>query len=275
MVGNTKSLIFIVEDINRILLGRMTCILPLQSVIGDRRVPNGVHYENKNIYHLPHFIRRWKYGVDFWNLVLTVSYRRATVVCGLCGRLAIFKKFEEMLEESFESVNCVPDTNYIEYFHDAGIMGQTFVTFANKPTAESKFLYIYDLLKTHDRLPSILLNLHQKSNSKSRKLRDIGNVHFQNKLYSDALLEYNFSVMNAVVGSEDYALALANRSAAFYHLEKYDASICDIHLALATKYPKEKAYKLYEREVKCLGKLGRISQAKFKFKVSTLLYMIL
>lgn len=178
-----------------------------------------------------------------------------------------------MLNES--AVNGILDTTYKEYFQNAGIMDETFVAFTNKPTAESKFLYIYDLLKTHDRLPTYLLNLHQKSDLNARKFREIGNELFRNQVYGDAALNYNFGVMNAVVGSEDYALALANRSAAFYYLEKYESCICDIRLALATAYPKEKSYKLYEREVKCLGILGKISQAKLRFEVSTLLYIIL
>lgn len=174
----------------------------------------------------------------------------------------------EKLEQCSDVAN-IPDSEkyFTDFFHDAGIMAETFVAFANKPTAESKFLYIYDLFKTRDLLPTNLTSRRHKNNKNACTIRNKGTRFFENRLYAKALLEYNLSVMNASVGSVDYALALANRSAALYHLEEYDACITDIHLALATKYPNEKYYKLYEREVKCLGKLGRITQAKFKFKV--------
>jgi len=81
--------------------------------------------------------------------------------------------------------------------------------------------------------------------------------------------------MTADLGSQEYALALANRSAALYYLEEYDACITNIHYALAANYPKELVYKLYDREIKCLVKMRKISLAKLKFEASTYIKYIL
>lgn len=159
------------------------------------------------------------------------------------------------------------DLFFTESFQQKEIMSEVYMTFANKPTAESKFLYTYDILLKENKLPTKCLLINEKNNKKASKIRAQANIQFQNKNYVSALCEYNKSVMIAKINSQDYALALANRSAALYYLEEYDACICDIHHALATKYPSELAYKLYEREVKCLERMGKILEAKLKFKV--------
>lgn len=161
---------------------------------------------------------------------------------------------------------------YTQCFQDNNILGEVYVTFAKKPTEEDKFLYTYKMLKEYNKLPTITLKKPTdiKNNKISQKIRSLANVKFQNKKYVDSLWEYNASVRTAKNNSRDYALALANRSAALYHLEEYDDCINDIHRALASKYPNELAYKLYEREIKCLVKIKNISHATAKFKASTL-----
>lgn len=161
---------------------------------------------------------------------------------------------------------------YTQCFQDNEMLGEVYVTFAKKPTEEDKFLYTYKMLKEYNRLPTIALKKPTdiKNNKISQKIRSLANVKFQNKNYVDSLWEYNASVRIAKNDSQDYALALANRSAALYHLEEYDDCINDIHRALVSKYPNELAYKLYEREIKCLVKIKMISLATVKFKVSTL-----
>ncbi|XP_026809754.1 SET and MYND domain-containing protein 4-like [Rhopalosiphum maidis] len=161
------------------------------------------------------------------------------------------------------------DTNdlfYTDCFQKNGTMGEVYVAFAKLPTAGDKFLYTYNLLKKYEKLPVVCKLTNPKNNEKARKIRADANVKFQNRDYTSALYEYNKSVMTAKIDSQDYVLALANRSAALYYLEEYEACIHDIHQALAKKYPTELAYKLYEREVKCLEHMGKTSQAKLKFK---------
>lgn len=162
------------------------------------------------------------------------------------------------------------DDFYTNEFIVQEMMGEVYVSFAKKPTAESKFLYTYDLLKKYNKLPIELNITNYKNNKKSRAVRELGNTNFKNKSYVSALYEYNKSVMTAKIDSPDYALALANRSAALYYLEEYDDCIRDIHRALAAKYPEELTYKLFEREGNCLKKMGKMLEAKSKFEASIL-----
>lgn len=49
---------------------------------------------------------------------------------------------------------------------------------------------------------------------------------------------------------QDFAILLANRSAALYHMEKYDHALQDIELA-EVNYPVELLHKLKERSARC------------------------
>lgn len=52
------------------------------------------------------------------------------------------------------------------------------------------------------------------------------------------------------LADEDFSILLANRSAALYHMQKYDLALQDIELA-EENYPKEMMYKLKERSARC------------------------
>lgn len=166
------------------------------------------------------------------------------------------------------------DLFYTECFEKNETMGELYLGFANKLTAEGKFLYTYDLLKKYKKLPVNCVRREPKSDKKARNIRAMGNVKFQNKDYVSALGKYNVSVMTAKPDSEDYAYGLANRSAVLYYLEEYSDCIRDIHHALATNYPSSISYKLYEREVKCLKNMGKISEARSKFEASIFVYSL-
>lgn len=155
---------------------------------------------------------------------------------------------------------------YMKCFQKNEIMGEVYVTFSKLPTAADKFLYTYNLLKKYNKLPTECKMTNLKNTKKARQIRADANEKFKNGEFNSALSEYNKSLMTAKINSEDYAFALANRSAALYYLGEYDACIQDIHRALANKYPTELSYKLYEREVKCLKQMGKISQAELKLK---------
>lgn len=159
-------------------------------------------------------------------------------------------------------------TFYTERFRENGTLGDVYARFAAKPTAEAKFLYAYELLKENGLLPVRCEPCTRKNNGDARSYRKMANECFKEKRYADALRDYRKSLVCSVYDSEDYAFGFANRSAALYQLEEYEACIVDVHHALASKYPDELAYKLYEREVKCLGKLGRISQAESMLNVN-------
>lgn len=64
--------------------------------------------------------------------------------------------------------------------------------------------------------------------------------------------------MKKITESEK-AIILANRSAALYHMEKYDLALKDIQRAIRLQYPKELMYKLTERRARCyLGKKDHV-----------------
>ncbi|CAB4068177.1 unnamed protein product [Lepeophtheirus salmonis] len=88
-----------------------------------------------------------------------------------------------------------------------------------------------------------------KSDKKSAHHRGIGNSYFYEKDYSNSLLQYSLAVFIASFGSIDFTLALANRSAVFQKLSLFEESLVDIDFCLQCgSYPKEKVFKLYERQ---------------------------
>ena len=82
---------------------------------------------------------------------------------------------------------------------------------------------------------------------------------------------YSQAVFIAPSTSPDLGLAYANRSACFQKLggqEGYNLALRDIKLALDSKYPQDKVFKLYERQGECESSLGRHEQAKESFEMS-------
>lgn len=63
----------------------------------------------------------------------------------------------------------------------------------------------------------------------------------------------------------DFAILLANRSAALYHMEKYDHALQDIKLA-EVNYPVEMRHKLKERSARCHLALKNMGQALKSFQ---------
>lgn len=52
------------------------------------------------------------------------------------------------------------------------------------------------------------------------------------------------------IKDKEFSILLANRSAALYHMERYDLALLDIELA-EESYPAEMMYKLKERTARC------------------------
>ncbi|XP_011502335.1 PREDICTED: SET and MYND domain-containing protein 4-like [Ceratosolen solmsi marchali] len=100
---------------------------------------------------------------------------------------------------------------------------------------------------------------NKKNVQKSEELRKQGNKEFQNKKYFLSIKYYTLSLQYAPSESEDLPLALANRSAALFYIEKYEACIKDIKLALQYNYPKNILYKLHLRAAHCYLKLHKRS----------------
>ena len=66
--------------------------------------------------------------------------------------------------------------------------------------------------------------------------------------------------------SRSFSLSAANRSLALVRLDRHQAALEDIELALESGYPEQNRYKLLERKGKCLIQLGQYRQAEQCFK---------
>ena len=96
--------------------------------------------------------------------------------------------------------------------------------------------------------------------------RNAGNTAFQKKKDKEALDLYTEAVFAADVvteaGAKECALGLANRSAVWMKLKKYEECLDDIEMAIFMKYPENMLYKLVDRKAKCLALLGDAEEAK-------------
>lgn len=91
----------------------------------------------------------------------------------------------------------------------------------------------------------------QKFEQYAEECRDEGKKLFAQKKYIKAMQEFNRSLMFARSGSQEISLALANRSACFYHLNMPNECLHDIELAKASNYPAHLQTKLDDRALKC------------------------
>nr|XP_040572482.1 SET and MYND domain-containing protein 4-like [Lepeophtheirus salmonis] len=114
---------------------------------------------------------------------------------------------------------------------------------------EVKLKNLWKLLEPENPFTNIKPLYGVKSDKKSAHHRGIGNSYFYEKDYSNSLLQYSLAVFIASFGSIDFTLALANRSAVFQKLSLFEESLVDIDFCLQCgSYPKEKVFKLYERQ---------------------------
>jgi SET and MYND domain-containing protein 4 len=90
-----------------------------------------------------------------------------------------------------------------------------------------------------------------KSDSLSKKYRNIGNEYFRRREYFDALLFYNRSLCTAEIGSDTISIAYANRSAVYIKLNHFDLCLQNIQLVRDNNYPAEKMERLDRREEEC------------------------
>ena len=116
-------------------------------------------------------------------------------------------------------------------------------------TEEERVLYCSSLLKV-DRF-AVAPVYKKKDPELARQRRDEGNAAFQKKWYKQAHMMYSMSAIKALPGSDVLAYSIANRSACLYYLGEINQCIADINLALASGYPPQLHYKLYERLAKC------------------------
>lgn len=116
-------------------------------------------------------------------------------------------------------------------------------------TNDDRVLYVYDILKSLQALP-IPIEV-SKTENLSTYYRNYGNQCFQNKDYFKAWQYYNLSLLFAPSLSENFCLALSNRSAVFYSLRKYKECLQDIEDVFSLKYPEKLKDKLSKRLASC------------------------
>lgn len=116
-------------------------------------------------------------------------------------------------------------------------------------TNGDRVLYVYDILESLQALPTAIEV--SKAANVSTYYRNYGNQKFQNKDDYSAWQYYNLSLLFAPSSSENYCLALSNRSAVFYSLKKYKECQQDIKDVFSLKYPEKLKDKLSKRLVSC------------------------
>ncbi|KAJ8682719.1 hypothetical protein QAD02_018511 [Eretmocerus hayati] len=103
-----------------------------------------------------------------------------------------------------------------------------------------------------------------KSADAAQDLKRFGNRCFGMEHYPVAIDKYNNAALLAP--KEELGVILANRSAAFYHMERFHLALRDCDEALKVGYPKDLEYKIHERRAKCLLALKIHSRAIEAFK---------
>lgn len=92
-----------------------------------------------------------------------------------------------------------------------------------------------------------------------------GNQLYSENSFNDAWIKYNESVCFAENGSEDLALAYANRSMCFLKMQLFERCLLDIQLAKDANYPGHSINKLEKRKQECIHRLqSSIQQGPIK-----------
>uniref|UniRef100_A0A182NUN6 MYND-type domain-containing protein n=1 Tax=Anopheles dirus TaxID=7168 RepID=A0A182NUN6_9DIPT len=116
---------------------------------------------------------------------------------------------------------------------------------------EERFRFVNGLRSIVDEL-RLKREYNGKGMEQATALKTLGNKAFQAERWNEALVFYNKCYVSTPKENvQEKSIILANRSAALYHLEKYDLALRDIQRALAHQYPNQMMYKLTERKARC------------------------
>ncbi|KAM9846507.1 SET and MYND domain-containing protein 4 [Aulostomus maculatus] len=96
----------------------------------------------------------------------------------------------------------------------------------------------------------------QKCSEQASRCRERGNSSFKLRDYPAAALHYSQGICFATQSSEQLSMCFANRSAALYHLQRYQDCLDDIDKALRNGYPSHLVHKLEDRRVQCIKHLS-------------------
>ncbi|XP_015376310.1 PREDICTED: SET and MYND domain-containing protein 4-like [Diuraphis noxia] len=149
------------------------------------------------------------------------------------------------------------------------VLGDVYVELSKQKSANSRFMFTRALLRKHKILvPTLDVDIEYDHPIMSTSLRQNGNVFFKAKLYAAAADMYTKSLTGCDPSTEYYALAMANRSAAHFHMGQYERCLNDARCALGSNnYPSKLAYKLYERAGHAERMLDLVEQAKESYAI--------
>ncbi|KOB71564.1 TPR repeat protein [Operophtera brumata] len=116
-------------------------------------------------------------------------------------------------------------------------------------TNEERVLYIHDVINENSSFPKVP-EVH-KSQNVSMYYRNLGNDCFQTSKHSKAWQYYNLALLHTPIKTEQYALALSNRSAVFFSMKMYKECIKDIDTIFSLVYPSRLKEKLLKRKSMC------------------------
>ncbi|XP_050077242.1 SET and MYND domain-containing protein 4-like [Anopheles maculipalpis] len=126
-----------------------------------------------------------------------------------------------------------------------------FNEFAQLTSNEERFRFVSGLRSIVDEL-QLKREYNGKGMEQAVALKTLGNKAFQAERWNEALVFYNKCYLSTPKENvQEKSIILANRSAALYHLEKYDLALRDIQRALDNQYPSQMMYKLTERKARC------------------------
>ena len=115
----------------------------------------------------------------------------------------------------------------------------------------------------------------QNNPGRSDELRGLGNKLYAGRVYAEALTAYTKAALAVNVDSagksKEIALALANRSAVYFHLAEFEKCLEDLEAALMFGYPEALQYKIFDRKGRSLMGLGREFEAQESLEMASLL----
>lgn len=130
-----------------------------------------------------------------------------------------------------------------------------------KHVNQTGYIKLFSSIQSSECDEDLRLYKSYKNNQRSTDLRMNGNVKFRQGHWLEAMKLYNQSLCFAETGSENVALAYANRSHCFYQLKMYAESIVDIELAKNANVPVRLIRKLEERKEKSIDNLNLVENS--------------
>lgn len=141
----------------------------------------------------------------------------------------------------------------------------TKLMFAHSETNAQKLSVVFSFLNDSGNIPC-KIPVRKKNNKIANKIRQKGNTHFAQKgaHFLKALTLYNKSICMAEIGSEDYAIGFANRSAVYIEMSNPEFCLKDIQTARESGYPQKLMHKLKAREEMCLEMLKKRNENTYQ-----------